>query len=161
LVGVSFEGRETARVRTLSLAEAKRLRARVDAALGGSAQREGHDRWFFHGFDVGSLYFFVGRYHTVCRGLGCTRYAVDTLYAVPRSPEAERAFGVADEVGLWDGGRHGIRGGMPAAEVERLLGKPAAVEWLQYTGSFRWSYPGLSITFLDHRVAWLHEDAHR
>lgn len=156
LVGVSFEGREHAPVRRLSLDEALRLRARVDEAFRAAPGQENHERWFFHGFDERSLYFFVGRFHTVCRGLGCMRYRVDDLLAVSRSAKAEAAFGVASEMKLWEAGVGGVHGGMSPDEVRLKLGEPRSVELLQYTGSFRWSYPTLSVTFLGNQVAWVH-----
>ena len=39
LVGVSFVGRESARVQPLTLAEARRKKSQVDAAVAGNASR--------------------------------------------------------------------------------------------------------------------------
>jgi hypothetical protein len=157
LVGVGFSGEDTAPTKKLTLEKAAALKAEVDEAFEKDHTGEGHVQWFFHAFDATSLYFFVGRFHLKCTGmLGCMEYVVDTIYSVPRSDRAEAELGVEDTVGLWEEGILGIRGGMSAEEVKAVLGEPDSEEVLQYVGSFRYSYPQVSVTFLNDGVAFVH-----
>jgi hypothetical protein len=154
LVGVSFSGQENARVESMSLASAIERKSRIARSPGGS--REGSEAWFFHGFTRDALYFFVGRLHVRCAGLGCMEYRTDVLYQVQRTPPAERELGVDQTVRLWESGIRGVRGGMTAPEVEAVLGKPDQDRPEQLVGSFSWIYRDAQVVFLANRVAFFH-----
>jgi hypothetical protein len=158
LVGVSFSGIEKAGVKSLSPGKAKELKAKVDEAYKKNYTEEGHEKWFFHGFDKKYLYFFVGRFRMKCEGmLGCMEYVADTLYRVPRSEKTEADLEAKHDVDLWEVGIRGVKGGMTEEEVKAVLGEPQSVEALQYVGSFRYNYSDISVTFLNNEVAFVHE----
>ncbi len=122
IVGLAFPGAETAPHEKITLAQAIGLR---DSLKPTRPANEGDREWFFHGFDQTTLYFFVGRYHIRCGGLGCQDYVVEKIYEVPRG-EAERALVVAGTIAMYERerGAKGVHAGMRAEDVVASKGTP-------------------------------------
>jgi predicted esterase len=153
LVGVTFPGVETAPLADMSADEAAKIHDRTEAELKTTYLDPGHRRWFFDAFDDRFLFFFVGRWAPGNRRGGT--YTAEQRYRVPRTPDAERALGVADVVRQYEEGIQGVRAGMSVKEVEGVLGKPAQTRELGPVGSFDYSYPTACVRFLGFQVAFV------
>jgi hypothetical protein len=105
LVGVSFLGVEVAPHEAITGARAIEVRHPL---MRNRPADEGDREWFFHGFDEVTLYFFVGRFHARCDGLGCQDYIIEKIYEVPRDSWAEHALGVDEEIATYERGQDGV-----------------------------------------------------
>ncbi len=147
LVGVSFPGRETASRQPTSLDKAIALRRSAT-----NRYEEGERKWFFHGFDRTTLYFFLGRYHVRCNGLGCMNFVVDEIYAVPRSSDAARTLGVDAEIATYESGLAGVHAGMQESELVAKKGEPLNRSAEQLVGVSWWTYPDVRVLVVNGEV---------
>jgi hypothetical protein len=141
IVGLAFPGAEKAPHEKITLAQAIALR---NSLTPNRPANEGDREWFFHGFDKATLYFFVGRYHVRCGGLGCQDYVVERIYEVPRG-EAERALDVAGTIAMYERGSKGVHAGMRAEDVIAIKGEPQSKSVEQYVGWSWWTYPDMRV----------------
>ena len=148
IIGLAFPGAETAPHEKITLARAIGLR---NSLVPHRPANEGDHEWFFHGFDKTTLYFFVGRYHVRCAGLGCQDYVVEKIYEVPRG-EAEHALDVEGTLAMYERGSLGVHAGMSAADVIALKGQPTSKSVEQYFGWSWWTYPDIRVLVVNDEV---------
>ena len=141
IVGVAFPGAETAPHEKITLSRAIALK---NSLAPNRPVNEGDREWFFHGFDKTTLYFFVGRYHVRCGGLGCQDYVVEKIYEVARGA-SEHALEVEGTLAMYERGARGVRAGMRADEVIAMKGQPSAKSVEQYFGWSWWTYPDMRV----------------
>jgi hypothetical protein len=148
IVGLAFPGAESAPHVKISLARAIAIK---NSLTPNRPANEGDREWFFHGFDKTTVYFFVGRYHVRCGGLGCQDYIVEKIYEVPRG-EAERALDVEKEIAMYERGAAGIHAGMRADDVLAAKGEPSARSTEQYFGWSWWTYADMRVLVVNGEV---------
>jgi hypothetical protein len=148
IVGLAFPGVETAPHEKISLAQATALKTSLAPHRPAN---EGDREWFFHGFDKTTLYFFVGRYHVRCDGLGCLDYVAEKIYEVPRGA-SEHALDVEKEIAMYERGANGVHAGMRADDVIAMKGQPSARSVEQYFGWSWWTYPDMRVLVVSGEV---------
>jgi len=148
IIGLGFPGAETAPHEKITLARAIEIKSSLAPHRPAN---EGDREWFFHGFDKTTLYFFVGRFHLRCDGLGCQDYVVEKIYEVPRG-DAEHALGVEGTLAMYERGASGVRAGMRAEDVIAKKGQPTARSVEQYFGWSWWTYPDMKVLVVSGEV---------
>lgn len=151
LVDVSLENFDNVASLDVDLHTAVQTREAVESEFKTVYGKIGHQRWFFHAFDVTSLEFVVARYEPT--STKPRRYVAERRLRVKRSSEAERALGVTDVVFSYERSTRGLSVGMSRREVMAVAGLPETERPLGRAGAFDMRFQAFCVRFVDGKVA--------
>jgi hypothetical protein len=151
MAGVSLENFDAVSQVDVDLYTAVQTREAVESEFRSTYGKRGHQRWFFHAFDVANLDFVVARYEPTTKTR--LRYVAERRIRVRRSREAERELGVMDVVFEYNSGARMVKPGMSRRDVVRLAGRAEMERPLGEVGAFDMKYPAFCVRFLEGKVA--------
>ncbi len=151
LTNVSLENFDAVGSVDVDLHTAVQTREAVESEFKTTYGRTGHQRWFFHAFDVTNLDFVVARYEPT-KAMP-SRYVAERRIRVKRSNEAELELGVMDVVFSYERSTRGLKVGMSRRDVVKVVGKPETERGLGRSGAFDLRYPAFCVRFVDNRVS--------